>query len=249
MKHVCKITHKSQTTCILRSIHAHFLQLLRDGALRACTCRRHGPNFEHFSPSSWVPLVPVDPPWSAERVLKARKEIRPHISVAHRRFPLALQAKFRAFSARLTHLSPAQRHFGCEIRSWSMSSSSSLFTFSSLWMLVVHRSLVCKWIRQLHRRRKAHRRLTDRHRETTCSRYGVMTQLYLGKGGGGKKPKSTWSCVSGTRHRDVRPSSLWNVGKPHSDLHVTYFNSTQTERESLQSDSCKHCDILSLIYK
>lgn len=97
MKHVCKITHKSQSTCILRSIHANFLQLLRNGALRACICRRHGPNFEHFSPSSSVPLVPVVPPWSAERVLKARK-ISPHISVAHRRFPFAFQATFRAFA-------------------------------------------------------------------------------------------------------------------------------------------------------
>ena len=70
---------------------------------------------------------PVYPTWSADMVLKARKEIRPHICVVHRRFPFAIQATFQAFSARLMHLSPPQRHFGCKIRLWRMS-SYSLFT-------------------------------------------------------------------------------------------------------------------------
>ena len=130
---------------------------------------------------------PVYPAWSADMVLKARKEIRPHICVVHRRFPFAIQATFQAFSARLMHLSPPQRHFGCKIRLWRMS-SYSLFTLLSGWMLVVHRSLACSGSGNFWRR-KAHRGRTDRHRATAYSRYRVMTQLYLGKATKKKRKK------------------------------------------------------------
>lgn len=54
MIYVCRITDISQATCILRSIHAHFLQLLRDGALRGRTCRRRGPTLNIFlAPLLW----------------------------------------------------------------------------------------------------------------------------------------------------------------------------------------------------
>lgn len=64
MMTVCKITDKSQTTFILRSIHVHFLQLLRDDALWGRqTCRRHNltsnifpPLFLFFASSFSTPL-------------------------------------------------------------------------------------------------------------------------------------------------------------------------------------------------
>lgn len=70
MIHICRITDISQTTCILRSIPAHFLQLLRDGALRGRTCRRHGLTLNISPPvsSPSVLLISVCPPWSAEMV-------------------------------------------------------------------------------------------------------------------------------------------------------------------------------------
>ncbi len=85
MIYVCKITDISQTTCILRSIHAHFLQLLRDGALRGRTCRRHGLTLNIFFPLLWFFLSP-SLPRGAPRWFEASEKIRPH-SIVLLRFP------------------------------------------------------------------------------------------------------------------------------------------------------------------
>lgn len=49
----CRITEKSQTTCILYLISAHFLQLLR-----ACTCRQRRQTFSIFLPGEPVSFSP-----------------------------------------------------------------------------------------------------------------------------------------------------------------------------------------------
>lgn len=68
MINVCKITTKSQTICILPSVPAHFLQLLRDGA-GGSLLKTTRPNFKHFLPTLHTCLVlsiPVSLPWSEE---------------------------------------------------------------------------------------------------------------------------------------------------------------------------------------
>lgn len=84
MIYACKITDISQTTCILRSVHAHFLQLLRDGALRGRTCRRLTLNI-FFFPA--LLFFGSSFPRGAQRWSKASQEIRPH-SVVHLLIPV-----------------------------------------------------------------------------------------------------------------------------------------------------------------
>lgn len=82
MKYVCKITDKSQTTCILRSIAAHFLPLFRGASFRGRTCRQHGQTLGIFFPSLWVVVILVFPPRSAEMGLCLwcldLERLRPH---------------------------------------------------------------------------------------------------------------------------------------------------------------------------
>lgn len=103
MIHICRITDISQTTCILRSIPAHFLQLLRDGALRGRTCRRHGLTLNIFSPlsSSSVLLISVCPPWSAEMVWSLAGDPSSQHRPPSPRF--GVHAAFRFFFARVCH--------------------------------------------------------------------------------------------------------------------------------------------------
>lgn len=67
MRKVCKITTISQTVCILPSVPAHVLQLMRDGAGGSTT----RPNFKHLLSTLHTCLVlsiPAPPPWSEEMV-------------------------------------------------------------------------------------------------------------------------------------------------------------------------------------
>lgn len=68
MINVCKITTISQTVCIIPSVPAHLLQLLRDGT-GGSLLKTTRPNFKHFLPTLRTCLllsIPVSPPWSEE---------------------------------------------------------------------------------------------------------------------------------------------------------------------------------------
>lgn len=139
MIYAWKITDRSQTTCILRSIHARLLQLLRD-----ITSRGHGPTLS-IVPSSplLVLLIPVWSSQGAEMVWSL--EIRPH-----RNCPLRLPAAFHPSSPRLSHLSahPPGRNLSCEIFHRALSHSQT--------------GLACSRIRQLHWQRRARKGRTER---------------------------------------------------------------------------------------
>lgn len=69
MIYVCRITDISHTTCILRSVHARVLQLLRDGR----TCGRHGQTLSIF-PLLWFSLSLASLPLAERRdALKPRR--------------------------------------------------------------------------------------------------------------------------------------------------------------------------------
>lgn len=149
MIHICRITDISQTTCILRSIPAHFLQLLRDGALRGRTCRRHGLTLNIFFFPSLLLRFFLSPsvPRGAQRWSEASQEIRPH-SIVHLRLALASTQHFGVFSVPASVMQPISRSprlstlKTCQL--WNEAFSSSLvFPLWSAWMLVARRSLVC----------------------------------------------------------------------------------------------------------
>lgn len=132
MIHICRITDISQTTCILRSIPAHFLQLLRDGALRGRTCGRHGLTLNIFFfplSSSSVLLISVCPPWSAEMVWSLAGDPSSQHRPPSPRF--GVHAAFRCFfCARVCHA--AHLSISVSIHAEDMSAVKwSIFVFSS----------------------------------------------------------------------------------------------------------------------
>lgn len=82
MIYVCTITAISQTTCILRSIHARVVQLVRDGAWRGRTCGRHGQTLSILPPlwlsSSLALSLSLSPSPGAHGRFETSQEIRPH---------------------------------------------------------------------------------------------------------------------------------------------------------------------------
>lgn len=99
MINVCKITTISQTVCILPSVPAHLLQLLRDGA-GGSLLKTTGPNFKHFLPtpphlsrSSVSPCLLC----GAKRWLGAVREIALHRLLHLRRAPASVQHFRRRF--------------------------------------------------------------------------------------------------------------------------------------------------------
>lgn len=129
MIYACKITDISQTTCILRSVHAHFLQLLRDGALRGRTCRRLTLNIFFFLHSSSSALLfPVE---RRDGLKHRRRSVLTASSTFSSRF--GAQETFQyCFYPRLSCIylcvCPPWRHFSCVIRSGSIL-FSSFFSF------------------------------------------------------------------------------------------------------------------------
>lgn len=168
MIHICRITDISQTTCILRSIPAHFLQLLRDGALRGRTCRRHGLTLNIFfsSPlfffgSSYFRLSPVE----RRDGLKPRRR-----SVLTASSTFASHWRPRSISVfclcpRLScspsldlRVCPRWRHVSCEMKHFRPLLFFPFGARGCSWRAA--RSSAAR-IRQLHWRRKAHQERTD----------------------------------------------------------------------------------------
>lgn len=166
MINVCKITTISQTVCILPSVPAHFLQLLRDGA-GGSLLRTTRPNFKHFLPTLHTCLllsVPVSPPWS-EEVARSRAgdrssqtpppSTRPGVRAA---FSASLEEPIRRSSMTMTSLLGETETFFFFF----------LVSFVS-WcaVLVARRSLVCAgtWSEDARRAQpEAHRPTGERRR-------------------------------------------------------------------------------------
>lgn len=171
MIHICRITDISQTTCILRSIPAHFLQLLRDGALRGRTCRRHGltlnisPRLFSFG-SSYLRLSPVE----RRDGLKPRR--RPVLTASSTFASLWRSRSISVFflCPRLScspsldlRVYPRWRHFNCEMKHFLLLLFFPFGARGCSWRAA--RSSAAR-IRQLHWRRKAHPERTDRQERT-----------------------------------------------------------------------------------
>lgn len=166
MIYVCRITDISQTTCILRSIHARVLQLLRDGASEGRTSRTHGQTLSIFPPlwfsfslvsltlsrsAEMVWSLAGDPPSQHRPLWLPGLVLRQHFAVF---FPHALVI--------LSIYSPDQNISSkCSFENGSSRSSFSCLSFGSdgcLW-----RTAGLQQIRQLYWRRKARRPTEKQH--------------------------------------------------------------------------------------